>query len=480
MSEANFEKNIQQEMQGFKVKPSEEVWVKVEERIRKKKQRRIFFILFFGAIALLGYWQRDVLFSEKEPAMKESVLLPKEKISTDDSIKNTIPGNIIQADLADENIEKKKNILTKNEQQPEPVREKIITVRKVKPIKEISELGITQKNQISEKPVSANAKSAIEQTVETQILKDIAVVKIDAENKINDSKEFPVVTSDSATPKEIEKISDSIVQAESKFQVDSLQKPESIADPMAETKKQPAISKKWKWGVQFAPGISSLVNQTISFSGNKSADLASAPPGGFPVPPAAASGRNSGFAFQIGGFVQKRISAKTEFSLGLQYSYYSDRIRVGDFRLLNQGSSQPQPLFGATQGYRAANPGNSFTNRYHFIELPINFLFQINKNAAKPLYLDLGIKTGRMISSNTLVYDTAFGGIYYENKDQFKKTQFSLSPGLLWTFSSKNIQWSVGPVLNVHISRFLDNSFEGEKYLLMPGIRTKILFPERK
>jgi len=82
MAEANFEKQVQQEKLGFKIKPSEEVWTKVEERIRKKKRRRIFFILFFAGLALLGYWQRDLLFSEKVSVITETVSVPQENEST--------------------------------------------------------------------------------------------------------------------------------------------------------------------------------------------------------------------------------------------------------------------------------------------------------------------------------------------------------------------------------------------------------------
>ena len=85
-----------------------------------------------------------------------------------------------------------------------------------------------------------------------------------------------------------------------------------------------------------------------------------------------------------------------------------------------------------------------------------------------------------MIATNALVYDTAFGGIYFDSKKQFNKTQFSLSTGLSWTIPSKNIEWSIGPALNIHLNRFLNNSFEKEQYLLMPGLRTKIIFSGKK
>src|SRR5688572_4325654 len=56
MQENEFEKRLRQEMEEFKVRPSEDVWEKVEEQLRKKKKRRVvFFIFMLAGLSLLGY-----------------------------------------------------------------------------------------------------------------------------------------------------------------------------------------------------------------------------------------------------------------------------------------------------------------------------------------------------------------------------------------------------------------------------------------
>src|SRR5262245_36513818 len=58
MAENELEKNVRKEMDEFKVHPSEEVWPKIEERIReRKRKRRILFFILFSSIALMlgGY-----------------------------------------------------------------------------------------------------------------------------------------------------------------------------------------------------------------------------------------------------------------------------------------------------------------------------------------------------------------------------------------------------------------------------------------
>src|SRR5262245_55251674 len=91
MPENEFEKKISSEMQQLKLRPSENVWLRVEERIRKKKDRRIFIMIFLLAgLALLGYWQRDNLFGERQTGLAETG--KPARPSTDAQEKSKSPG----------------------------------------------------------------------------------------------------------------------------------------------------------------------------------------------------------------------------------------------------------------------------------------------------------------------------------------------------------------------------------------------------
>ena len=74
MPENEFERKVSSEMKELKFKPSEQVWLRVEERIKTKKKRRVFVVIFLLAgLALLGYWQRNNLFGEQKTDIAKTV-----------------------------------------------------------------------------------------------------------------------------------------------------------------------------------------------------------------------------------------------------------------------------------------------------------------------------------------------------------------------------------------------------------------------
>ena len=54
MSVNNFENNVQQKLDELRLRPTEQVWLEVERRIREKKRRRVIFWFLLPGILLLG------------------------------------------------------------------------------------------------------------------------------------------------------------------------------------------------------------------------------------------------------------------------------------------------------------------------------------------------------------------------------------------------------------------------------------------
>ena len=505
MPENEFEKKISSEMQDLKFKPSEHVWLRVEERIKKKKKRRIFVVIFLLAgLALLGYWQRGNLFGEQKNDIVKTVQTDSsgEKQKEDNSqsanevnnstaikqnaettkpeeTKNTT-GKTVDDKLADDrsvvdkkDIDVSKNEINKPRKNNEGANGKSSSVKNKKDNKPEASIALVSANSKKKNGIVDNQSKDLKTNPETttkQAAVDQTEVK-SVENKIDSAKTVTgVQEKDTITKK------------------DTLLKAEPMKDPTPQVVKKDLSEKKWKWGLRITPGISSLNDNDISFGGANFADFAYqnpvvSGPGAQTPPRQKPSDIKAGFALQIGAFAQRKLSNRTSLSVGLQYGYYSNILHIGNRRGSLNNNTQYNSAVGryANQVYNAGSDTTKYTNSYHFIELPFLFQWQLNKNKAKPFIWSLGFTVGQLISSNAIMYDTAFNGVYYKNKSQLNKTQFSLSTGFSWTIvNNKNVQWNLGPVADLHLTKLIDNPFENKRYLFFVGLRTGVLLNSKK
>ena len=501
MPENEFEKKVSSEMQELKFKPSEHVWLRVEERIKRKKKRRIFVVIFlFAGLALLGYWQRGNLFGDQKSGIAKTVQKDssgeKQKEENAETAKETNNSSAIKQNTETTKPEETKNTTDKNvvdkltDDRPE-VDKKDIAVSKNEINKtkknedETKENARPVKNKKNNKPegsiaiVSANSKTKngiVDDTSKDLKTNPEAIAK---QEDVNQTEVKPVESKiDSA------KAVTGVQEKDTTTKRDTLLKADPAKDPAPQIVKKDPSEKKWKWGLHFTPGISSLNDNEIDFGGLRSADVSyfsSAGPGTPPPPRQKPSEIKAGFAFQVGAFAQRQLSSRTSLSLGLQYGYYSNVLHIGNIRF--SGNSQLSSVSGrnSNQVYNAGSDTTKYTNSYHFIELPFLFQWQLNKNKAKPFTWSIGFTVGQLISSNAIMYDTAFNGVYYKNKSQLNKTQFSITTGFSWTIANnKNIQWNLGPVADLHLSKLVDNPFENKRYLFFVGLRTGVLLNSKK
>jgi hypothetical protein len=501
MPENEFEKKVSSEMQELKFKPSENVWLRVEERIKKKKKRRVFVIIFLLAgLALLGYWQRSNLFGESEndiaktekgkaenskPAEETKNTSIKQNIETTkkEETQNTIDKPVNDKLKEDKSVvDLKEIIVSKNEiNKPKKNKDEI----KVKPVSEKTKKD--DKTEVSIAIVSANSKKK-NTIIEDGKNKDAPDVKTNPETivKQDEVKQLEVkpIESEIDSPKTL--IADQYKNVTEKK--DTLLKTDRATAPSTPIVKKDSSIKKWKWGLHITPGISSLSDHGLSFSSQNNMDrfsyLSSAGSGsGIPPIRQKPSDVKPGFAFQAGAFAQRQLSPRTSFSLGLQYGYYSNILHIGNRRdsLINNNQFANVLDANGNNVYNAGGDTIKYTNHYHFIEVPLSFQWQLNKNKTKPFVWSTGFTIGQLIASNAIMYDTAFNGIYYQNKKLLNKTQFILSTGFSWTIANtKKFQWSLGPVANIHLNKLVDNPFDNKGYLFFVGLRTGVLFNQKK
>ena len=501
MPENEFEKKVSSEMQELRFKPSESVWPHVEERIKKKKKRRIFVVIFLLAgLALLGYWQRgnllgeqknDIATTEKQkdenPGSEEVANSPSSVIPNSETTKQKEAQNKTD-DIVGDKLKEDRPIVNK--------KDIVVSKKEIKNLKkskgEANLKPVSGKNKIDDKPevsidiVSADPKKKT--TVPDDLkVKDSGDVKTNPEAivKQDEIKQPEVKPPESKNDSAKVEINEQGKNAINK--TDTLLKTEQANDPSIPIARKDSSEKKWKWGLHITPGVSSLNDHGLALSSQTSADRLYQTPasGGSAAPPVTQkpSDVKAGFSFQAGVFAQRQLSNRTSFSVGLQYGYYSTVLRIGNRRdsLITNSAFANALDEKASFVYNAGGDTVKYTNHYHFIELPLLFHWQLNKNKAKPFIWSTGFTVGQLISTNAIMYDTAFNGIYYQNKKQLNKTQFSLSTGFSWTIANnKRVQWSLGPVVNIHFNKLIDNPFENKGYLFFGGLRTGILFNQKK
>ncbi len=499
MPENEFEKKVSSEMQELKFAPSEKVWLHVEERIRKKNKRRVFVIIFLLAgLSLLGYWQRDNLFGEKKndivktEKQEESNSKPLEEEATINSATTTQHTTTPEEnEINDVKTSNKKDENTNNKTVTEKLVTEIPSVRK-------NNIDIPGNKISPAAKKDRNVSAPLKNDNENQPAPPVTTAVTDVNAKISGKKDTVVNGPDEVVDKKQtdikqperkpadnnpDSVKSGIIQPK-KNSIDikdSASKKRSLKDSAAVVQKKPG-AKKWKWGLQFTPGISSLHEHSFSLSEKRFADVNYQSPStgaGMPARRRPSEVR-SGFAFQAGGFAQTKISSRISFSIGFQYAYYSSHLDVGNRRdsLL---SLQFSSFLDANSVYNAGSDTTTYTNHYHFIELPLHVQWQLNKNKTKPFVWSAGFSIGQLITSNAIMYDTAFGGIYYKNKNLLNKTQFSLSTGFSWTVANnKRMQWIVGPFADIHLNKLVTNPFEDKKYLHFIGMRTAMIVNQKK
>jgi hypothetical protein len=95
----NLKKRLQEEMSEFRVRPSEVVWDRIEDDLRKKKRRRVVFYLFLLAgLSVVGYSGYVLFTPQKQILAKQDIAktdgnkLQKQEPSTTDDTKKNGPG----------------------------------------------------------------------------------------------------------------------------------------------------------------------------------------------------------------------------------------------------------------------------------------------------------------------------------------------------------------------------------------------------
>jgi len=481
MAANEFEKNVQKAMDEFKLHPSGEVWEKIAERIgeRKKKRRIIFFIIFSGvALGLGGYGFYH--FKENKKLVSETgVSKPGGSNSAGDvqkgeENKTNIPGNV-----------QTKNKTGANGITPEKEFNKTSVYKKG--------LAVQDKNKLTGKKLLTvdHTFALMEKQPLASVNKKESEKNLSTDLQSQDTKLNGHLNSKEESSNDVGNKENSVTKAETK--TDQQKEPDSAsaknkndqANFLSQDKKIKKVEpsgKILKWGLDISVGSSTLSQDRFSFKNKSSGGNAylSSPagpiigsPSGFTNPPVP---NRSSLAFKAGVALKISISKRSSILTGISYNYLADKIKTGT----KQNTTLQVANSYNTSVYYTSTSQKEFTDRFHFIEVPLVYDWRITGNKDHFISVNSGISAAYLLCSNALVYDTSAGGIYYHNKNVLHRTHINFSSGLSWHFSKKQFECIIGPQFSFDLVRNINSDLDNRKYFIYSGLDAKIFLNKKK
>jgi len=499
MQENEFDKQVKGAMDEFRLRPSEPVWPAIYDEIKDKKRRRILLLLplFIGLMALGYFTWNDFYRSpkkyslQKEPDTNTKTTANKAKTNNGQSpsqdavtsAKESQPDKPSTTTPENENSTTRNDIANKN---ISPETGGHFTTNSQLKLAKTDKRNINQRRAGSKHKIPTHENNELllssPQLSERNKLTEVKKIEGNEDNTFDTQNNVqpdntPVMTESDSPFLTTNSIKDGKV---------ALKSPAKIAGIIN--------NRKIRWGVDLAFGGSSRADQPFNGGATeKSGPLAAGYQGAggalgnvagglLVLPP---SDVKPGIGFKIGIVADKSISRRLRVSAGLRYAFLSEHITIGKTiyptvnRVTLQGLSYSTNAVAQTA--YAGMQTQDFTNKYHFIELPVTGYLTITPKWRTPLVWDAGASVSRLISSNALLYDKAWGGVYYKGQNNLSKTLFGVSTGFSVRFKGNNQWlWSVGPRFSMNTTKLFQSTSDKNKHIVYGSMNLQLLFPGKK
>lgn len=487
MHEQNFEKQVQQKMEELSLMPSAPVWQKVEEQIRKKKDRRhlIFWLLPLLLAGGSAWWllsgtndrvatNSTVSVTKKQPVPAATAPASSPESSApstrQEEVKGTPSGQSQSASTSGtikyNNLTIRTNLPKLPAQPNLPHRINRSGNQETPP--SLGETTIARKSEgtlTSLKKEEEPRKEALVSRPETTIRTETNTVSGTATDSAS-SREAVAVTE----PKEVIPPATPVVTPSPSGAVDS--------NTLAPAAPQELNIRKWEWTVHAEAGVTSVLAELFELPSTRNYDAFSSPAqftsgNFFAYYP---SQQEAGPAFSAGATAKRRISSRLKLTAGIQYNYYSTQLAVGQQKNAATATAATVPFARqATAADNAYLPGvqNDYTNRYHFIQLPVGLEYRVLRNL--PLQVQGGIAVAHLVKTNALSYDYQ-AQAYYEKLDAYNATQLHLFTNFNYTvWKGKSKKLDVGPYVQYSLTE-LQKTAPDKNRLFSTGLRTQVSF----
>jgi cytoskeletal protein RodZ len=478
MQENNFEKNVKQKLDELSLTPSEPVWKKVEAAIQKKRKRRLAFLLLPFLLAAGGALWWMLVMQQPEKQIHTNSNTPDETNSTFSKPHATTPADVPAANAtgkmpADALSQKGSDAITINHD-----------LKKTTPQKTTLTAYTNRPKEINVQ--SASKQATAEKGKEKSRNSTAAVAPANTDGLDSPASETAPINTDT-TAKE-NPVEDSAQKA-IVITADSMEK----AVPQKVVKLQ--AKRKLQWQVAARVGGSNTIAPLSIGSGLKSLEESRQPSqnyGGGNYFPGPTSGLQSswqpaapvtGLHLSVGAIAKRNVGKHRFITAGLQYSYYSNRIAVGERlpadSLAGFLNSSPNSMYEDQSGtgylFRStsrSSKSNQFTNAFHVIEIPIGFEYRLLKKL--PLQLQHGVAISQLIRSKALQYDSRTN-MYYRSKSTLRETAVSVFTAISYTvWSGKSVSFQAGPHMQYGLQSFYKSG--SDSHLLSGGITASMGF----
>jgi hypothetical protein len=480
-----FEKQVQEKMEDFRLNPSASVWKNVEDELREKRKKRIiFFFILPAAILLLMV---SVYFLNHKPGASspDSIVNSQHPVASPPSADRN-DGIQHPASSQQSIVDSQESIV--NSQHP------VSSVQHPAPRIQHPASSIQRPASSTQDPTSGKNNSVKNKQDNTVANVDISVSnpaiqkKTGVEENVNKISREPDATETVINQKATDnEQTDAVSVNTDKPEIKNAAKTEEPKQAVA--KKEPGKTRT-RWGLDFSVGVSSIQTEPfpkLKFGASADALTATGPQN--PSGGGSASGGTAaatppsditqGLSFRIGYTREWQVSERSSFSGGVQYAYASTHMKIGsavDSTFRVSASYNNYSSIQVNKIYRAGD-NDKYTNSFHFVTIPIGYHWMVNKNL--PIQLNFEVSLGYLLSTNALVYSSSNGGVYYKDEDAFNKMQFAIGTGLSYRFKTKKgTEWVIGPQLSFNTNSLLAN--DHKQYLWFGGLNTQLFFPKKK
>ena len=408
MQQDNFKKQAQEIMDGFAIEPSEKVWQHVQKKLEPAGKKRRWLVLFFillaivtGAAFLFNGYTKNKTTAGNETEQQENINRPtgevKEAESKSSALNEKENVQDQQQSTARENEIKKKASISIASRVTKRVAAKYhhdVTAL------EIVEENNEQKEKDIAKPVD-EANQYFETAVQQTAAQDESILQIDS-LQLNEEALVSMVL----VPGTIENISSSDLVTNEHKQI-------QVSTSFNKAKKAAYTSlKKKRWLFAASVAVGKAFTGSGLFKNYAAADYSSIPNSGSGAT-TSPSPLSPGIAFNVGGNIMYRLSAKTNLSFGLHYQLLQTSLKVGQKAEVENADGTKSLRFGAGNSHK-------YTNNNHYVSLQAGVMLPVFKIGGCTGVSKSGITVSQLVHSNALQFNFSQETYYVDNSTLHK------------------------------------------------------------